>query len=113
MTLRLPVYVVPGDELLATHITVIWIFTSINLNMLFKVVSEDELLVTQSTGIWIVPRMTLHVTLFMVPGDEILATQGTVLWIQLMCFFSCFLESNPFPHRAHCMDLATRQTVLW
>ena len=67
MNIYVSLYVVPGDEFLATHITVIWTFTSINL-------------VTQSTRIWIVPRMTLHVTLYMVPGDEILATQGTLLW---------------------------------
>ena len=33
MTIHIPLYMVPEDELLATHITLVWIFTRIYLHM--------------------------------------------------------------------------------
>ena len=62
--------VVPGDESFETHITVMQIITSVNLQVSLQIVSEDELLVTHSTGIWIDHSMTCHVSLYMVPEEE-------------------------------------------
>ena len=108
MILHVPLYVVPGDEFLATQIKVMWIFTSINLDMLFKVFSDDEFIVTQSTGIWIVLRMALHLSLYMDPGDKTLATWNTVIWNICMFLFRCFLVMNPFPNRAQCYEFGDK-----
>ena len=72
-------WMVDGDEFLATESSWIWIIHSMTFIVSLWVASGDEFLVTQSTDIRIVPSMTLHVSLFIVPGDESFTTQSTLI----------------------------------
>ena len=44
-------------------------------------VPRDEILATHSTVIWILPIMPIHVSFHVVLGHETLSTQVTVKWI--------------------------------
>ena len=63
-------FVVPGDESIATQTIVISILTSKNLHASLQEVSQDEFLITQSTLIQMVPSKTIHVSHQVVPGMD-------------------------------------------
>ena len=73
--------VVPGDDRLVTHSTVIWIVPSISFTVYPLVVPGYEFPFTQCSRIQICVSMTLNMTLYVATGDGSFATQSTEIWI--------------------------------
>ena len=67
---HMSVYVVPGDETLATQNTVIWILPRTTLHVCLQVVAEFEFSATHSTMVCYLSNMNFHLSCLIIPGSE-------------------------------------------